>query len=274
MPQNTKSSTIGAIAQIPYIGPAVVTGAVVYSVARSLWSMVSKAPSPQPPATRAPAPTSPERSRTGPASPTPARPPQPRASELNEAASRSPDATTANVATSASAVSPDLVSILAAMRSGAYVCLDSNVWMTPACRPAIEAFMAALAREDIRLRVSGEQLDELDRLQTKGDQATRSLATRAKHAITSFAAAGTLLLSNTVDRAAHHDFDSYPVKQTRGHLRAHRGLGRVIVVTDDVRLTGRVHSVRSELHRDADHVRVLDSRAFMRMLAEAPNHGR
>jgi hypothetical protein len=190
---------------------------------------------------------------------------------------RSPRATAATppppqaqvVADAAIAPGGALAAVLDAIRAGAYVCLDSNLWMTPRCYPAITRFLQLLGERGTPLRLSGEQLAEIDHLRKGPRQAERSLAARAIRAITDFAKLGWLVIDPVEDRRAHHDFDSYLVKRAQSHLQTHAQIGRVIVATGDVPLSGRLHSVRTELKRSADHLQVLSHDDFLALMADA-----
>ena len=169
----------------------------------------------------------------------------------------------------AAVVSATLTTMLDAVHAGAYLCLDSNIWMTPPCYPAISRFLQLLGARGTPLRLSGEQLAEIDHLRKGPRQAEKSLAARAIHAITDFAKLGWLVIEPVGDRRAHHDFDSYLVRQVQSHLEAHRNLGRVIVATGDVPLSGRLHSLRTQLKRNAGDVHVLSPDDFRALLHNA-----
>ena len=169
----------------------------------------------------------------------------------------------------ATVLSDALTAMLDAVRAGAYLCLDSNLWMSPSCYPAITRFLQLLGERGTPLRLSGEQFAEIDKLRKGPRQAEKSLAGRAIRAIADFAELGWLMIDPVADQRAKHDFDSYLVQRARGHLKTRGYLGRVIVVTGDVPLSGRLHSLRTELKRSVGAVQVLGLDDFRALLEAA-----
>lgn len=193
------------------------------------------------------------------------RPPQPEAPSAG--ASRA-TGSTANPSRTAPVVDPLLpgMGLADLLQDGAYVCVDSNIWLDQRFWPALEAMITSLAASETPLVMAGEQLEEIDRLRSSEDRELASIASRVNRLISEACKRRGLIVREVRDSTGSRDFDSYLVREVRGHLKVRRSAARVVVVTEDVKLTTRLHSQAAALKRDPSAVVVLTGSQFAKWI--------
>jgi hypothetical protein len=147
--------------------------------------------------------------------------------------------------------------LIADLRGGASVCVDTNVWLDPEYHQDLNAFMCLLGQHNVRLKIEPKQHAELRHLRTHGaTEELRSRAARVAHAGTGFAPNGSLALDTTIHPKRTPHLDDVIVKLAKGHLAVRRKEGRVIVSTDDVDLGTRLFTARDRMKAAPHQARV------------------
>jgi hypothetical protein len=166
---------------------------------------------------------------------------------------------------------PTLATLIDRLKGNAPVFLDTNILMSPAYYPALNRFLDALAARGAHLSVSAIQREEIQRLRKAGEPSQQSLASKANRWLMAGAERQVILFLDATAGVRTSYLDDEIVRTARMHL-ANPAVAApfVYVVTDDVELTGRLHSVPLALQRDPADVVVITGRQFAALILNAP----
>ncbi|KZC30059.1 MULTISPECIES: hypothetical protein [unclassified Rhodanobacter] len=158
---------------------------------------------------------------------------------------------------------PTLPGLVERIQTGAVFYLDTNILMESTYTPALDRFLDALAAHGAYIPISATQREEIQQLRKSGEPARQSLASAASRWLTAGAARQVIRFLDALPGPRTSYLDNEIVRAARAHLAdAEVAAPFVYVVTDDVELSGRLHSAAPTLRCDPASVVVVTGRQF------------